>query len=121
VIQLLTSGCDSIIIQQRNTGTLYMRRRCIGAKSGGNIMRKIMLAGIASLAIVSLPMTANADERTVTGAAIGAGAGAVVAGPVGAVVGGGVGAVVGGPRITRSSARKRCWRDDAGVRHCHWR
>jgi hypothetical protein len=90
-------------------------------KSGGNIMRKIMLAGIASLAIVSLPMTANAGERTVTGAAIGAGAGAIVAGPVGAVVGGGIGAWVGGPRITRSSAHKRCWRDNAGVRHCHWR
>jgi len=85
------------------------------------IMRKMILAGIAALAIVSLPMTANAGERTVTGAAIGAGAGAVVAGPVGAVVGGGIGAWVGGPRITRSSAHRRCWRDDAGVRHCHRR
>lgn len=84
-------------------------------------MRKIILASIAALAIVSFPMAGNADERTVTGAAIGAGAGAVVAGPVGAVVGGGVGAVVGGPRITRAHSHKRCWRDDAGVRHCHWR
>jgi osmotically inducible lipoprotein OsmB len=84
-------------------------------------MRKILIASIASLAIVSLPATAMAGERTVTGAAIGAGAGALVAGPVGAVVGGGIGAWVGGPRITRSSAHKRCWRDNAGVRHCHWR
>ena len=84
-------------------------------------MREILIAGIASLAIVSLPVTANAGERTITGAAIGAGAGALVLGPVGAVVGGGIGAVVGGPRLTRASGHKRCWRDSAGVRHCHWR
>jgi hypothetical protein len=56
--------------------------------------------------------TAPENEEHATEAA-GAGAGALA--------GAGVGAVVGGPRITRSSARKRCWRDDAGVRHCHWR
>lgn len=80
-------------------------------------MRKIYIAGVASvfMGIAALPVTANAQERAVTGAAIGAGAGALVAGPVGAVVGGGVGAVVGGPRLTR---HRHCWRDDHGHRHC---
>jgi hypothetical protein len=121
VIRLLTSGCDSTTSSEETREHFYTRRRCFGAKSGGNIMRKIILAGIASLAIVSLPVSANAGERTVTGAAIGAGAGAVVAGPVGAVVGGGIGAWVGGPRISRSRAHKHCWHDRAGVRHCRWR
>ncbi len=84
-------------------------------------MRVLLIAGIASLAILSLPAAANAGERTITGAAIGAGAGALVLGPVGAVVGGGIGAFVGGPRLTRASGRKRCWHDSAGVRHCHFR
>lgn len=84
-------------------------------------MRGILLAGIASLAIAVMPLSAQANERTVTGAAIGAGAGALVLGPVGAVAGGAIGAWVGGPRISRASASKRCWRDDAGVKHCHWR
>lgn len=80
-------------------------------------MRKIYIFGVASAfaAMAALPVTANAQERTVTGAAIGAGAGALVAGPVGAVVGGGVGAVIGGPRLTR---HRHCWRDDRGHRHC---
>lgn len=88
-------------------------------------MRRIVLAGIASLmissALVVMPLSANAGERTVTGAAIGAGAGALVLGPVGAVAGGAIGAWVGGPRISRTTAHKRCWRDNAGVKHCHWR
>lgn len=80
-------------------------------------MRKIYIVGVASVfaGIAAFPLTVNAQERTVTGAAIGAGAGALVAGPVGAVVGGGVGAVVGGPRLTHS---RHCWRDDRGDRHC---
>ena len=88
-------------------------------------MRGIVLAGITSLmislALIATPLSAQAGERTVTGAAIGAGAGAIVLGPVGAVAGGAIGAWVGGPRISRSAARKRCWHDNAGVRHCHWR
>lgn len=76
-------------------------------------MRGILIAGIASLAIISFSVPANAGERTITGA----GAGALVLGPVGAVVGGGIGAFVGGPRITRTSGRKRCWHDNAGVKH----
>ncbi|HWJ99122.1 MAG TPA: hypothetical protein VNR41_00250 [Xanthobacteraceae bacterium] len=88
-------------------------------------MRGIVLAGIASLmissALVAMPLSASAGERTVTGAAIGAGAGALVLGPVGAVAGGAIGAWVGGPRISRTTAHKRCWRDNAGVKHCHWR
>jgi hypothetical protein len=88
-------------------------------------MRRLLLAAIASsmvsLALVAMPLSANAGERTVTGAAIGAGAGALVLGPVGAVAGGAIGAWVGGPRISRTTAHKRCWRDNAGVKHCHWR
>jgi len=83
-------------------------------------MRKIFIFGIgaAFAALAILPMAANAQgERTVTGAAIGAGTGAVIAGPPGAVVGGVVGAVVGGPRITHHRA---CWTDDDGDRHCRW-
>ena len=40
---------------------------------------------------------AEPSDRTLSGAAIGAGTGALVAGPIGAVAGGVVGAVVGGP------------------------
>lgn len=77
--------------------------------------------GAALVAIVALSAPARAGERTVTGAAIGAGAGALVLGPVGAVVGGGIGAWVGGPKLTRSRGHKRCWHDSAGVKHCHRR
>jgi len=80
-------------------------------------MRKILILGIGATfaALAALPVTANAQERTLTGVAIGATAGAVVAGPPGAVVGGVIGAVVGGPRIT---PRRECWRDDYGRRIC---
>lgn len=75
-------------------------------------MHKIYLVAVLA-ALTALPATAGAQvrERTVTGAAIGAGAGAVVAGPVGAVVGG-----VGGPRISH----RHCWRDARGHRHCRY-
>jgi len=61
-------------------------------------MRKILM-GCVTLAALALASSANAgpSERTLSGVAIGAGAGAVVAGPVGAVAGCVVGAVVGGP------------------------
>ena len=77
-------------------------------------MRKIMIGMLAVAAIAAGSVTANAGERQVTGAAIGAGAGLVVAGPVGAVAGGVIGATVGGPRISH----RHCWRDSHGYRHC---
>ena len=89
-------------------------------------MRKIWMIGVGATlaAMTALPVTADAQirERTMTGAAIGAGSGAVIAGPPGAVVGGVIGAVVGGPRISRRAYNNRsCWRDGAGVRHCRYR
>lgn len=84
-------------------------------------MRTWLLAVAAFLALTVLPPTASAQERAVTGAAIGAGAGAIVAGPVGAVAGGAVGAIVGGPRISRVRHyrhHRHCWRDRRGIRHC---
>ena len=85
-------------------------------------MRKTLLifASVATLAVASSGAQAQMSERQTTGAVIGAGTGLVVAGPVGAVVGGVVGAAVGGPRITRG-ARKSCWYDRRGTRHCRWR
>lgn len=83
-------------------------------------MRKIYVAATL-VALAGFSVTASAQERTVTGAAIGAGTGAVIAGPPGAVVGGVVGAVVGGPRLSRASARRVCWHDRRGFRHCGWR
>lgn len=79
-------------------------------------MRRIFIAGIVSAfaAMAAFPVTASAQERTVTGAAIGAGTGAVIAGPPGAVVGGVAGAIIGGPRVTH----RRCWHDADGYRHC---
>jgi osmotically inducible lipoprotein OsmB len=62
---------------------------------------------------------AQAKERTLTGAAIGAGVGAVVLGPIGAVAGGAGGAAVGGPRVSR--AARICWRDKHGTHHCRYR
>jgi uncharacterized protein YcfJ len=81
-------------------------------------MRKVFLAA-AVFTILAIP-SAQAQNRTLTGAAIGAGAGAVVAGPVGAVAGGAIGAVVGGPslRHRRHHYRRNCWRDRHGHRHC---
>ena len=82
-------------------------------------MRKFLIGAVAMTAL-SMASAANAGpgERTLSGAAIGAGTGAVVAGPVGAVAGGVIGAVVGGPRISR---HRNCWYDRRGYRHCRWR
>jgi osmotically inducible lipoprotein OsmB len=83
-------------------------------------MRKFLIAGIVAAAVITASTAASAaGERTLTGAAIGAGAGAIVAGPIGAVAGGAVGAWVGGPRVSRRY--KECWYDRAGHRHCRWR
>ncbi len=81
-------------------------------------MRKIIIGALAAISLVAAAPNANAQERTMTGAAIGAGAGAVVAGPVGAIAGGVIGATVGGPRISRTKYRRNCWRDRRGVRRC---
>jgi osmotically inducible lipoprotein OsmB len=87
-------------------------------------MRNLMISMTAVAAMMLMPATLNAQERAVTGAAIGAGTGAVIAGPPGAVVGGVAGAVIGGPRISnRGHARsyRSCWRDRYGRRHCRYR
>ena len=85
-------------------------------------MRKILMLGVgaALTAMAALPVTANAQSRTVTGAAIGAGTGAVIAGPPGAVIGGVAGAVIGGPRLSSSRHSRSCWRDARGMRHCRY-
>ena len=91
-----------------------LRVICSAALEGFN-MRKLII-GIVTLTAVSFATTANAaSDSTLSGAAIGAGAGAVVAGPVGAGAGGVVGAVVGGPTFRR---HRHCWYDRRGVRHC---
>ena len=87
-------------------------------------MRKFtVLLGALALA-AALPAAAADRERTLTGAAIGAGAGAVVAGPVGAIAGGAIGATVGGPRVSHRPYRvvrhRVYWRDRYGHRHWRW-
>jgi hypothetical protein len=77
-------------------------------------MSRLFMA-MATLLAIATAADAAPRESTLTGVAIGAGAGAIVAGPPGAIVGGVVGAVVGGPRI---SNKRACWRDRDGVRHC---
>lgn len=81
-------------------------------------MRTIMIAGTVALALVAMSGAASAQERVVTGAAIGAGIGAVLGGPPGAVIGGVLGASVGGPRLYRRY--QECWYDRAGMRHCRF-
>jgi hypothetical protein len=82
-------------------------------------MRRIFIAGAAALALLSAPAAAGAQERILTGVAIGAGTGALLAGPPGAVVGGVIGGVVGGPRLS-ARRHKECWYDRAGMRHCRY-
>ena len=83
-------------------------------------MRQIIItaAALAAFAMLSAPAEAI-SQRTMTGAAIGAGAGAVVAGPVGAVVGGVAGGWIGGPALPDGHHHHyhRCW-TNYGVRHC---
>ena len=81
-------------------------------------MRKILIGVVAFTAISITSAQAEPSDRTLSGAAIGAGTGALVAGPIGAVAGGVVGAVVGGPTIRRG---KRCWYDSRSYRRCRWR
>ena len=87
-------------------------------------MRAALKGGLLVAMLVAAPAMVQAG--TLEGAAIGAGAGAVVAGPPGAVVGGVIGATVGGPNIVThrryyAQARRVCWHDRVGVRHCRWR
>jgi hypothetical protein len=79
-------------------------------------MRNILMAAVCLTAIAATTAQA-ASERTLTGVAIGAGAGALVLGPIGAVAGGVVGGIVGGPKISRSS-KKTCWYERDGSHHC---
>jgi hypothetical protein len=81
-------------------------------------MRTIMIAGAMALILAAAPGEAAAQERILTGAAIGAGVGMVLGGPPGAVVGGVLGASVGGPRLSRRY--QECWYDRAGMRHCRF-
>jgi hypothetical protein len=73
----------------------------------------------AALTTAGTAAQAAIKERTLTGAAIGAGAGAIVLGPIGAVAGGALGAWIGGPKLSRGT--KECWYDRDGTRHCRWR
>jgi osmotically inducible lipoprotein OsmB len=86
-------------------------------------MRAAFKGGMIALMLLAAPAAVQAGP--VEGAAIGAGTGAVVAGPPGAIVGGVIGATVGGPNIvTRphyAQAKRVCWRDKLGKRHCRWR
>jgi osmotically inducible lipoprotein OsmB len=82
-------------------------------------MRKLWITGAVLAGLSAAVLPARAKERTLTGAAIGAGVGAVVLGPIGAVAGGAVGAAVGGPRVSRVA--RFCWRDKHGTRHCRHR
>jgi osmotically inducible lipoprotein OsmB len=75
----------------------------------------LLVATTAALLAFSVGSAdAKVKTRTLTGAAIGAGAGAVVAGPPGAVVGGVAGAYIGGPNLP---PRRKCWWHK-GVRRC---
>ena len=82
-------------------------------------MRAVFKAGMIALMLLAAPAAVQAG--TVEGVAIGAGVGAAVAGPPGAVVGGVAGAITGGPNIVTRPAKRVCWRDRAGQRHCRWR
>lgn len=84
-------------------------------------MTRIFITAALAAMLGVMSVTAQAQERAVTGAAIGAGAGLLVLGPIGAVAGGAVGAYVGGPRLARTGAKKKCWRNRDGERHCRWR
>jgi osmotically inducible lipoprotein OsmB len=86
-------------------------------------MKTFIIAIVAATSLVGVAVPASAQERhdnnsTLTGAAIGAGAGAVVAGPPGLVVGAVVGAVVGGPKIVYYQGHRSY--TDARERHYYW-
>jgi osmotically inducible lipoprotein OsmB len=84
-------------------------------------MRSLIKAGTLVLAMVAMPVAAQAG--TLEGAAIGAGSGMMIAGPPGAIVGGVIGATVGGPDVVRPSRHRsrNCWINRSGERRCDWR
>jgi osmotically inducible lipoprotein OsmB len=84
-------------------------------------MRSLIRTGMLVLAVVVMPIAAQAG--TLEGAAIGAGSGLLIAGPPGAIVGGVIGATVGGPDVVRPShyRGRNCWTDRHGERRCNWR
>ena len=86
-------------------------------------MRAVFKTGLLAVMLLAAPAAVQAG--TVEGVAIGAGVGAAVAGPPGAVVGGVAGAITGGPNIVThrhyARAKRVCWHDRAGQRHCRWR
>ena len=59
-------------------------------------MKAVLSAATFAVALLTIPVAANAQSGAATGAATGAVTGAVVGGPVGAAVGGVAGAVAGG-------------------------
>lgn len=62
-------------------------------------MRTLYIIPIVAGLMAIPATTASADDRALTGAALGATAGVVIAGPVGAAVGGVAGAILGGPPL----------------------
>jgi uncharacterized protein YcfJ len=78
-------------------------------------MNKITLGGAIAVALLAMPLAANAQQGgAAAGAATGAVTGAVVGGPVGAAVGGIAGAAIGGtigaeerPRFREYVGRER--------------
>ena len=84
-------------------------------------MRSLIKTGMLVLALVAMPVAAQAG--TLEGAAIGAGSGLLIAGPPGAVVGGVIGAVVGGPDVVRQPRyrARNCWTNRYGERRCNYR
>jgi osmotically inducible lipoprotein OsmB len=83
------------------------------------VMRSLITTGMLALALVAMPIAAQAG--TLEGAAIGAGSGLLIAGPPGAVVGGVVGAVVGGPDVRVRHRQRNCWTNRYGERRCNYR
>ena len=86
-------------------------------------MKTFVTAIVAAIAVFGITAAASAEEvtvrdRTVTGAAIGAGTGLVVAGPPGAVVGGVIGAIVGGPKVVYYHGHRSY--TDERKRHYYW-
>src|ERR1700685_2797609 len=91
-----TAGWAFWHLKRSLSGRFLRRQDNSGAHAAGHrqeIMKKIILAIAAVTALAGIATSANAQDRVVTGAAIGAGTGLVVAGPPGAVVGGVIGAV----------------------------
>ena len=85
-------------------------------------MRSIALVFVFMTAVAGATPASAQSDRTLSGAAIGAGTGAIVAGPIGAVAGGVIGAVVGGPTV-RPARRpvRHCWYNSDGYHRCRYR